>query len=164
MSAANKINIHHPFMDGVIIQSLANGVVEALKIMVNIEASFEKPFVGTNWKSPTDFSVYLNLNSDFYRGRIQFHFTEMVAKTIVEKLIGSEVIEKSEILDGVGEISNIFYGGAKTKLNSLGLNLAMSLPKPCLTKDLPKAIAETTCMLIPFKVLGEICYVEIILN
>ncbi len=163
MSAAKKINIHHPFMDGAIIHSLANGVVEALKVMVDIEASFEKPFVGLNWKSPTDFSVYLNLNSDSYKGRIQFHFTHMVAKTIIEKLIGSEVVDKSEILDGVGEISNIFYGGAKTKLNLLGLNLSMSLPKPCLTKDLPNTISETTCMLIPFKVLGEICYVEIIL-
>ena len=164
MSAAPKININHPFMDRLVVLSFANGVVEALKTMSDISAEFEKPFAALNWRSPSDVSVYLTLNSDSYKGRLVFHFPIGVAKAIIEKITGSEVQEDSDdVLDGVGEISNMFYGAAKTKLNTSGFNLTMSIPKPCWTKSLPQPMSDSTCMLIPFKVLNEMCYVEIVL-
>ena len=164
MSNAKKISLEHPFMERQVILNLAHGVVETLKMMADIDAEFEKPFTATNWVSPTDVSVYLSLNSGGHKGRLQFHFNKNVAKTIIEKMTGSEVESDSdEILDGVGEISNIFYGAAKAKLNLLGFNLAMSIPKPCWSRNLPRLTSDVTCMLIPFKVLQELCYVEIVL-
>ncbi len=164
MSAAPKINTSHPFMDREVVMSFGNGVIEVLKMMADVEAHFEKPFAAMNWQSPTEVSVHLTLSSDPYKGKIQFHFDKAIAKSIIEKMTGAGIEPDSpEILDGVGEISNMFYGAAKTKLNLQGYNLNMSLPKPCWTKDLPKPIATLTCMVIPFKISTALCYVEIII-
>lgn len=151
-------------MDRQVIMSLANGVGEGLKIMAEIETQFEKPFAAANWRSPTDISVYLTLNSDPFKGRLQFHFPKRVAKAIIEKMTGSEVpADSDELLDGMGEVANMFFGAAKTKLNQIGFALEMTIPKPCWSKSLPFPVNDTRCMLIPFKVLDETCYVEIII-
>ena len=164
MSAAFKVDVQHPFMDREVVLNIANGVVETLKILADITADFEKPFVADHWQSPTEVSVYLNLNSEPFCGKIHFHFDVKVAKYIIETLTGSSVPSDSdEILDGVGEISNIFYGSAKTKLNGIGYNLKMSLPTPCWTKDLPPSPDSKKCMIIPFKVNNALCYVEIVI-
>lgn len=164
MSAARKIKAEHPFMDRELVLSFANGVVDVLKMMAQVDANFEKPFAAVNWKSPTELSVHLALNSDPYKGKIVFHFDKTVAQSIIEQMTGSEVSPSlEEILDGVGEISNMFYGAAKTKLNMVGFQLAMTLPVPVLTKNLPVYVTDTTSMVIPFRILEKLCYVEIII-
>jgi len=163
MSVAYKFN-NHPFLESQVILSLANGVVETLKTMADVDAEFEKPFAVMNWQSPADVSVHLSLNTNGFKGRLLFHFTNNVAKEIIERMTGENVGDGMEqIFDGVGEVSNIFYGAAKAKLNAVGFNLTMTIPKACYSSQLPKFTQDTTCMLIPFKVLGETCYVEIIL-
>lgn len=164
MSTAKKIDLRHPFVDREVIMNLATGVVETLKMMADVDAEFEKPFATSNWKSPTDVSVFLSLNSGTHKGKLQFHFNKGVAKKIIDKMTGADTdCDSDEILDGVGEISNMFYGAAKAKLNSIGFKLEMTIPKPCWTAKLPQLVNESTCMLIPFVVLGERCFVEIIL-
>jgi chemotaxis protein CheX len=163
MSVAIKQS-DHPFMNRDIILNLTNGMTTTLKLMANVDAHFEKPFANSKWKSPKEISVFLVLNTDSYQGQLQFHFDIMVAKKIIENMVGAEVDENSpEILDGVGEISNIFYGAAKTKLKELGLDLNMTIPQPCWTKDLPEHVGQSIKMIIPFKVEDKECFVEIIL-
>ncbi len=164
MSAAPNLKSGHPFMNRDVVMNLSNGMSTTLKLMADIEAEFGKPFADSNWSSPKEISVFLVLNTPSYKGKVQFHFDILVAKKIIENMIGSEVDQNSpEILDGVGEISNIFYGAAKTKLKDLGVDLNMSLPQPCWTKDLPKNIGGQTSMIIPFKIENKDCFVEILL-
>ena len=66
-------------------------------------------------------------------------------------------------LAGVGEISNIFYGAAKTKLKESGFDLNMTIPQPCWTKDLPAVANKSLVMIIPFKIENKDCFVEIVL-
>jgi chemotaxis protein CheX len=165
MSAAQKLNSQHPFLDRDVVMSIANSVAESLKVLADVTAEFEKPFSGSDWSSPTEFSVYLSLDSKPFLGKIQFHFDREVAKFVIEKITHSPCgNDTEEIFDGIGEISNIFYGSAKTKLNMLGFKLQMSLPVPSLTKNLPPAPSTHKCMIIPFKVNNALCYVEIIIN
>lgn len=165
MSLLKRPDPRHPFMEGQVILNIGNGIVETLRMMAEVEATFERPFAVKNWVSPTDVSVFLRLDSGDHRGLLQFHFNKNTAKLIIDKMTDSDIaLDSDELLDGVGEISNIFYGAAKTKLNQIGFNLKMTIPKACWTKNLPLSTTETTCMLIPFKVLGELCYVEIIIN
>lgn len=165
MSAAKKIEAGHPFMDSTIILNLANGINTTLKIMTDLVANFDKPFVGQNWVPTTEFSVFLDLSVDPFKGQILFHFDKLVAKSIIEKMTGSTLEEdkNDEILDGLGEVSNMFYGTAKTKLNELGFKLKMSIPHPYLTKKLPLRVSDGTVMVIPFKVLGKSCFVEVVI-
>jgi chemotaxis protein CheX len=162
--AAPKITSDHPFMNRDVIMNLSNGMSTTLKLMANIDTQFEKPFSDKAWSSPKEISVLLSLDSDFFKGQIVFHFDKHVAKKIIENMIGSQVAEDSpEILDGVGEISNIFYGAAKTKLKESGFNLQLTIPQPLWTKDLPVPIQKSIVMVIPFKVENKDCFVEITL-
>lgn len=164
MSAAKNLDVQHPFLNGSVILNIANGVTETLQTMAQTDAHFEKPFAAKDWKTPTDITVYLDLKSDPFLGQVRFHFDTAVARGILEKMLGAEVSDENlaEILDGVGEISNIFFGVAKTKLNQLGFKLEMSVPHPVKSKDLPETIGNKTCLVIPFKVNEKLCYVELI--
>lgn len=165
MSTAKKIDAGHPFMDSSVILNLANGINTTLKTMTDLVANFDKPHVGENWKSPTEFSVTLELSVPPFKGLLLFHFDKTVAQSIIEKMTGSAVESSNttEIMDGIGEVSNMFYGTAKTKLNELGFKLQMSVPKPGLTADLPTPVGEFKNMVIPFKIIGKSCFVEILI-
>lgn len=164
MNTAKKIGPSHPFMDSSVILNLANGINTTLKTMTDLVATFDKPYMGTNWKAPTEFSVILELSVDPFKGNLLFHFDKSVAQSIIEKLTGSAIdsMNSSEILDGIGEVSNMFYGTAKTKLNEIGFKLKMSVPKPCMTSDLPATVGDFKNMIIPFKILSKNCFVEIV--
>lgn len=165
MTAAKKIDASHPFMDRNVIMNLANGVTNTLKTMADVVAQFEKPFVSEGWKPTTELSVSLDLSLAPFKGQIRFHFDKQVAKTIIEKMTSSEILDENsnELLDGVGEISNMFYGTAKTKLNEIGFKLSMSTPHPCWTKDLPVVASSKATMIVPFKIIAKHCYVEIVI-
>ncbi|MFZ3229460.1 MAG: chemotaxis protein CheX [Pseudobdellovibrio sp.] len=165
MSAAQKLDPSHPFLNSKVILNISNGVTETLKTMAQTDAFFEKPYVVKDWKAPTDITVFLELKSDPYLGQVRFHFDKSVAKGILEKMLGSAVSDNdlSEILDGVGEISNIFFGVAKTKLNLIGFKLEMSVPHPVKSEDLPVTIGDKTCLVIPFRVDQTLCFIEMIL-
>lgn len=164
MSAAPKISPEHPLLNREVILNFSNGVSETLKTMTGIESTFEKAFVEKNWKPKTDVSVYLDLQSEPYTGQIRFHFDKLVLASLFEKMLGQAVDpNSSEVQDCIGEISNICYGYAKSKLNERGLSLKMTLPHPCLTKDLPEAVSVHPHIVIPFKVLGYNCYIQIVI-
>lgn len=164
MSAAQRILAKHPFSDEDVILSIANGVVDTLKMIAECQSDFEKPFETSNWTSPTDVSVYIKLDSDPYRGMIQFHFHKDIIKFLVEKITYCPIEGKdNELLDGVGEISNIFYGAAKTRLNILGFKLKMSFPIPSFTKDLPSK-GNHKSVVIPFNINSYKCFVEIVVT
>ena len=165
MGAATKQPTQHPFLDRDVILSLANGVTETLQTMAQTVAAFEKPFVAKEWKTPCQIAVFLELHSDPYKGQVRFHFDKNVAQGIIEKMLGAKVDEMAlnDILDGVGEISNIFFGLTKTKLNSIGFKLNMTTPHPCESDTLPPIIGEKTLLIIPFRIEQTLCYVEMIL-
>lgn len=164
MSAANKMPPQHPFMDKEVLLNLTNGISQTLKTMAELTANFEKPFISAGWVPPNEISVLLNMESDPYKGMIYFHFAKFVAELTIEKMTGSKAeADSPEILDGVGEISNIFYGAAKTKLNQLGFQLKLTQPLPHWTKDLPPKVGNTISLVIPFKIEEKACYIEIAL-
>lgn len=160
---APKINQNHPFMNREVIINLSNEMSNVLKMMAELEADFQKPFVSLDWRSPKEISVLLSLDTPNYKGTVCFHFDKKVAQKIIENMTGSAVDENSpEILDGVGEVSNMFYGAAKTKLNDIGFDLKISMPKPLWTKDLPEVIESHISMVVPLQIDGKDCFVEII--
>lgn len=165
MSAAAKLKPQHPFLDRDVILSMANGVTETLQTMASTVANFEKPYVSKDWVTPCQVAVFIELHSEPYRGQIRFHFDKVVAKGIIEKMLGSQIdqIDNVDLLDGVGEIANIFFGLAKTKLNAIGFKLHMSTPNPCLSADLPPLVGDKTLLIIPFKVDQISCFIEMIL-
>lgn len=164
MSTAPKIAPQHPFLNSEVILNFSNGVAETLQTMAGVSISFDKGFVEKNWKAKNDISVYLDLKSPPYTGQIRFHFNKVVLVTLFEKMLGQTVApDSNELLDCLGEISNMCYGYSKAKLNEKGFALQMSIPRPSATKDLPEVFSRHPHIVIPFKVLEEQCHIQIIM-
>jgi chemotaxis protein CheX len=166
MSAAPKqIDKNHPFLNRDVIMNLSAGVSETLKTMGNLESSFDKPFVEKNWKTPNDVTVLLDLKSEPFTGQLRVHFDRKCVVLLLDKFSGVTVEESApEILDCVGEISNMCYGYAKSKLNQVGLNLQMSIPKPMPSSEAPEVVSPHPHMVLPFKIENHQCYIQIIIQ
>lgn len=142
--------------------NLATGVEETIHKMANAYCVFEKSFVDKNWSPPKGYSALLEIQSPPSRAQIRFHFSHDVI-TKLYKTIMNETLNPngSQAMDCLSEISNVSYGLTKFKLNQDGFNLNMSLPSAGKTEDIPSASGNKT--VIPFKVYGETCFIEVII-
>jgi chemotaxis protein CheX len=160
--SALKINPIHPFLNRDILLALTEGILNTLGSMSKVSVKFEKPFADNAWVTPKQISVLVKLDSDSYTGQLVFHFDAVVAQKVIESMTGELLAADSlELIDGMGEISNIFYGAAKTKLKEKGLSLAMAIPKPCWSTDLVVKPNVTTKIIMPFHVENIECFFEI---
>lgn len=163
-NSAVKISPEHPFLNREVILNLSNGVIETLQTMAGVESHFEKAFVEKNWKPAGEYSVYLNLESEQYTGQIAFHFSKQALASLYEKMLGTKIDpESAEIVDCMGELSNMCYGYAKGKLNEKGFALKMTLPHPGKTKDLPNVVSQHPHIVIPFKIFTENCFIQVVI-
>lgn len=149
--------------DSVVI-SLSHGVEETLLAMAQVTGIFEKSFMQDNWKSPCELSVYLEIESLPAKGQIRFHFSQQVLCELYKKMMNEEAAPSlDEVVDCLGEFSNVCYGAAKSKLNRVGYSLGMALPHPGKTDDLPNVSSSYPHIVIPFKIFNEICYIQIVI-
>lgn len=164
MNSEKKYVPVHPFLNRDVILNLSNGVVETIETMSGIKSTFDKPFVEKNWKPENDISVYLNLNSSLFKGRIYFHFNKLALSYFYEKVMGNVVDPDGiELIDCLGEISNVCYGFAKAKLNDKGLKFQMSIPQPCKTIELEPIESPKPHIIIPLVVHGYACQIQIVI-
>lgn len=151
-------------MNSEVIVNISNGVVVTLKTMAQVSGLFEKAYVERDWKAPTEVSVYIELDSPPCYGQVRFHFTRNVLQQLHKLMMNEDVAaDSSEIIDCIGELSNICYGYAKSKLNLQGYRLQMALPHPGRTEDLPQVVSKHPHIIIPFKVLTQTCFIEIVI-
>jgi chemotaxis protein CheX len=60
-------------------------------------------------------------------GVVYTTFSEQTARHIAEKILGVEVGE-AEVIDAVGELTNVVAGNLKSRLCDLGFNCTLSIP------------------------------------
>lgn len=164
MSTAPKIPAEHPFLNREVILNISNGVIETLQTMAGVKSEFEKAFTEKNWKPNNDVSVFLDLTSEPFTGQIRFHFNKIALSKLYEKLLGTPInADAPEVLDCLGEVSNMCYGFAKAKLNEKGYKLQMTIPHPCKTEELPEVVSAHPHIIIPFKVFNEACQIQVVI-
>lgn len=142
--------------------NLPSGVDETIHKMANAECVFEKSFVDKNWNPPKGYSVLLDIQSPPSRGQIRFHFSHQVLAKLYQNIMNETTNpDGSQVIDCLAEISNVTYGLTKIKLNQEGFNLNMALPYAGKTEDIPVTSGNKT--VIPFKVYGETCFIEVVI-
>lgn len=150
-------------MNSSVLLSLSGSVAETLKVMAQAVTKFDKAFVEKNWKSPTDISVVVVLDSPPNKGQIRFHFTGDVMVSLGKRILFEDIRPDSqEALDCSGELSNMFYGFAKAKLNEMGYNFKLSIPEPRKTKNLPELNSKFSNVILPFRIMNQTCYIQIV--
>lgn len=165
MSAAIKVPQLHPFLNSAVILDISNGIFETTQTMAQVACVCEKSFVENKWKSPTAFSVFLDIESAPYRGQILFHFSAQSLLELYKKIINmeGENIPEEDLLDCLGEVSNQAYSVAKGKLNIDGYSFKMTMPHPIRTDKIAVLESKYPSIIVPFKLFNERCYIQLVL-
>jgi chemotaxis protein CheX len=116
-------------MNVMYINPFLDSVMNVLKTMTSTEATPKKPFVKTDEKSHGDVSGLIGCVGDKTKGSFAISFTEPCIIGIVNRML-MESYEKinEQIVDAVGEITNMVSGGARKILSEQGLKLNMAIP------------------------------------
>ena len=163
---AKEKDSKHPFQDANVINAFASGVKNTLSEMAQMSCEFDKPFVEKEWTPVGDATGVMELKSDMHSGYLHIHFPKEAIVQIISKMLGEQPKEfNDEVLDGVGEITNIVYGTMKAKLNPMGYEFKMATPKADYTNKLPNSNGPgIKHLIIPFKVADIACSIEIVLS
>ncbi len=154
----------NPLFKENMIKAVCEGLKETLSTMAQIEIAFGKPSIEFSWKTTGEVSGVIDFETKDFRGSVYIHFPSEVLIKIYNQLVGENQTELTpEVVDCIGEISNMAYGVAKGKLDPLNLQFTMSLPKPVKTPEL-KRLPTVPHLLVPFKVFEKNCQLEITLG
>jgi chemotaxis protein CheX len=139
--------------------------LETLKVQANTPIEGGKPFVKDSTHNPeTAICGVISITSDQFKGNLSLIFSKNVFLKIYENMLGEKHNEiTNEIQDACGELLNIIFGQAKSKINSeKGFTIQKALPTVLRGSDI--RIQQTTgvpIIVIPFKISTGEFYLEI---
>ncbi len=161
--AATPTSDNNPLFKEHVINAICVGVQDTLGMMAQVKAAFEKPTIEMTWKTKGDVTGVIDFETSAFRGSLYIHFPSDVLIKLYNTMVGENLTAVSpEVVDCIGEISNMAYGVAKGKLDPLKLNFSMSIPKSMKTTELKRMPAPH--LLIPFRVYEQRCVLEITLG
>jgi chemotaxis protein CheX len=123
-------------MDKFILDTFQEATINVLKTMASIEAiagvAKEKSGCGT-WGSV---SGIIGIGGEKYSGNMILSFEESAILGVVSGMFCEEFTEmKPEVIDAVGELTNIILGSAKPILSEKGINFGMAQPMVVVGED-----------------------------
>lgn len=161
--AAAPLTDNNPLFKEHVINAICVGVQDTLMMMAQVKVSFEKPTIELIWKTKGDVTGVIDFETTNFRGSLYIHFPSDVLIKLYNTMVGENLTAVTpEVVDCIGEISNMAYGVAKGKLDPLKLNFSMSLPKSMKTNELKRM--PSPHLLIPFMVYEQRCVLEITLG
>jgi CheY-specific phosphatase CheX len=165
VSTALKLStLKNPIFEKLAVENICAGIRGTLEQLGPFQIEFKPHFFTSSWVVPTPITVTLNITQGDQPIQVRFHFDPKPVVEILEGMLGDKVDpESQDILDGVGEISNMIYGLIKTKLSTSGFQFGMGRPEACFTKNLPPNVNPNgQSLVIPFTVNGSTCHFEFI--
>lgn len=149
-------------MDVKFINPFIEATINVLQTMAGIEPKAGKPFVKTGKQSTGDVTGLIGLVGAGKKGSFAVSFEENCIKKIVSNLLGEEVTKMDgDVLDAVGEVTNMISGGARAKLSEMGVDLDMAIPTIISGKghELTQ-ITEYPVIVVPFETEAGSFFVE----
>jgi chemotaxis protein CheX len=115
-------------MDVRLINPFLAAAINVLKTMASIEPTPGRPFLNKDEHASGDVSAIISVSGAAH-GTMSLTFTESCIKVIVHNLIGIEVTElNGEVMDAVGELTNMICGDARRRLAEEGIPLQGGIP------------------------------------
>ena len=105
------------------------------KTMLGIEATLSRPVLKTDRKSSGDVTGIMGLVGD-RQGTITISFLEKGALFVFNKLVGDDCASIThDVVDSIGELTNIISGQARKEFEKTGINLKASIPMVIVGKE-----------------------------
>jgi chemotaxis protein CheX len=138
-------------MDVKYINPFLRGTLEVLKKMAFIEPLPGKPYLKKNSLAQGDVSGIVGITGDM-TGSLAISFSEPCICQLVGNIIGEHYSEANQdVFDGVGEITNMISGVARTLLEKEGMQVNIAIPAVVYGKDHTIThILKSPSIIIPF--------------
>jgi chemotaxis protein CheX len=105
------------------------------KTMLSIDVKLNKPIFKTEKKTSGDVTGIMGLVGD-RKGTITISFREKGAMFVYQTLLGGECSSITpDVIDAIGELTNIISGQARKELEKVGINLKASIPMVVVGKE-----------------------------
>ena len=147
------------------INPFLNALINVVDIMGHTGLMPEKPRIKTNDVSMGAVSGLIGLVGPQTKGSLSITFETSLALRIMQRMLGDKLKEiHKDVIDMVGEITNMVSGGAKDELSKMGYEFDMATP--IVVSGINHSIDhkhEGHVIIIPFnsdsgKVYIEICF------
>jgi chemotaxis protein CheX len=133
------------------VECFITGAKYVFKTMLDVELIHEKPYQKETNRSTADVTGVLGFTGDM-RGTMAISMSALSAIAIYERLM-HEHFDKvsSEIMDAMGELTNIISGQARKELEAVGLHLTGHVPLVFVGNGVEVTLATRgVIMVIPF--------------
>ena len=130
-------------MDVKIINPFIMAAQSVFKTMLGIDINLSKPILKTERKSSGDITGIMGLVGD-KQGTITISFREKGAMFVFKTLVGEECSSITpDVVDSIGEITNIISGQARKEFEKAGINLKASIPMVVVGKGVEVSFITT---------------------
>lgn len=105
------------------------------KTMLSIDVKMNKPIFKTEKKTSGDVTGIMGLVGD-RKGTITISFSREGAMFVYQTLFGDECSSVTpDVIDAIGELTNIISGQSRKELEKVGINLKASIPMVVVGKE-----------------------------
>ncbi len=143
MKSGLNVDYINPFIES---------VVNTFKTMASVDAERERVFLKGEGDEMYGVTGIIGLGGEAC-GAVVLNFPESVAIKAVSSFVGESYESiSSDVVDGVGELTNIVAGDAKNRLMQKGYNFDIGLPKIVVGRNYVTAQSQSVpCIVIGFK-------------
>lgn len=133
------------------INPFINAAQTVFKTMLNIDAKMGKPILKNEKTTSGDISGIMGLAGD-RKGTICISFHDKGALFVFKTLVGEECESiNPEVVDSIGELTNIISGQARKEFEQTGLNLKAAIPMVVVGKNVEvNFITKIPIISLPF--------------
>lgn len=135
------------------INPFLNATKNVLETMCQTQVSAKKPTLKENTLTYGEVTGIIGMVSDTISGNMILSFSEQCILHVVANMLMEEPKEKvdDEIVDAVGELTNMICGGAKAQLAKLDYKFDLATPTMVVGKDVEIShYSEAPTLVIPF--------------
>lgn len=149
-----------------IINPFVKSAIDVIKTMAFTESKPGKPYIKKDNSSVGDVSGLIGLTGEKNSGSFAISFSEGCIREIVFNMLGEKFEEiNKDILDAVGEITNMISGGARKMLKEKGYNFKMAIPSIISGKShIISNITDIPVIVLPFDTEKGPFVIEVCLN
>lgn len=116
MSAPSHAGYINPFL---------HATVTVFSRLANLELTRNAPFIRQNFAPQYDVTGIIGLTGKA-TGTVAVSFSKQIAISLTESLLGEKPADiNAQVVDAVGELTNMIAGSAKSQLESLELSLGL---------------------------------------
>ena len=139
-------------MDAKLINPFINATLNVLKTMAHVDAAPGKPTVKLDNRTWGDVTGIIGMAGEKVSGTMAISFEQTTILYAVSKMLMEEFTQiNQDVVDAVGEITNMICGGTKKDLAEAGYKFDMAIPMIISGKGVEvKQMTASPILVIPF--------------